>query len=145
MQAWHLYSGDFDDSVCNNFGVNETINAISAKRYDNWVNNVMTWGAGNSIAEQSVTNRDWVKNGVLARYTASAFNIYRCPADNYLSPQQKRKGISQRLRSNVMNAFFGRFNSSNRNDPTLFGRNALLQQYRQFMKVSDVPNSTSNI
>ena len=39
-----------------------------------------------------------------------------------------------------MNAFFGRFNSSNRNDPTLFGRNALLQQYRQFMKVSDVPN-----
>ena len=140
MQAWHLYSGDFDDSVCNNFGVNETINAISAKRYDNWVNNVMTWGAGNSVAEQSVTNRDWVKNGVLARYTASAFNIYRCPADNYLSPQQKRKGISQRLRSNVMNAFFGRFNSSNRNDPTLFGRNALLQQYRQFMKVSDVPN-----
>ena len=61
MQAWHLYSGDFDDSVCNNFGVNETINAISAKRYDNWVNNVMTWGAGNSVAEQSVTNRDWVK------------------------------------------------------------------------------------
>ena len=22
MQAWHLYSGDFDESVCNNFGVN---------------------------------------------------------------------------------------------------------------------------
>ena len=38
MQAWHLYSGDFDDEVCNNFGVSETINAISSRRYDNWVN-----------------------------------------------------------------------------------------------------------
>jgi len=65
MQAWHLYATDFNDRVCNNFGVSETIQSISNKRYDNWVNNVMTWGAGGSIADQSVTNRAWVQNGVL--------------------------------------------------------------------------------
>ena len=124
MQAWQLYSGDFDERVCNNFGVSETLNSISTKKFDNWVNNVMTWGSGSSIADQSVTNRDWVKNGILAKYTASAFNIYRCPADNYLSVNQSRAGFNQRLRSNVMNAFFGRFNSANQSDPTRFGRNA---------------------
>ena len=143
MQAWQLYSGDFDERVCNNFGVSETLNSISTKKFDNWVNNVMTWGSGNSIADQSVTNRDWVKNGVLARYTASAFNIYRCPADQYLSLNQKRAGFGQRIRSNVMNAFFGRFNSANLSDPTRFGRNALLQQYKQFMKTTDVPNPSN--
>ncbi len=140
MQAWHLYATDFNDRVCNNFGVGETIQSISSKRYDNWVNNVMTWGAGGGIADQSVTNRAWVQNGVLARYTASAFGIYKCPADKYLSTAQKQRRYSGRLRSNVMNAFFGRFNSSNKGDPTIKGRNALLQQFRQFMKISDVPS-----
>ena len=140
MQAWHLYATDFNDRVCNNFGVGETIQSISSKRYDNWVNNVMTWGASGGIADQSVTNRAWVQNGVLARYTASAFGIYKCPAYKYLSTAQKQKRYSGRLRSNVMNAFFGRFNSSNKGDPTIKGRNALLQQFRQFMKISDVPS-----
>ena len=45
MQAWHLYSTDFNDRVANNFGVTETINSINARRFDNWVNNVMSWGA----------------------------------------------------------------------------------------------------
>src|SRR5690606_27154495 len=29
MQAWHLYSGDFDDRVANNFGVAETMATIA--------------------------------------------------------------------------------------------------------------------
>src|SRR5437870_3981316 len=41
--AWHLYSGDFNDRVANNYGVNETIEAIQNGKLDNWVNNVMTW------------------------------------------------------------------------------------------------------
>ena len=42
--AWHLYSSDFNDRVANNYGVDETIAAINAGVFDNWVNNVMTWG-----------------------------------------------------------------------------------------------------
>src|SRR5438876_9951938 len=42
--AWHLYAGDFDDRVCNNFTIPGTEEAITRQTFDNWVNNVMTWG-----------------------------------------------------------------------------------------------------
>jgi len=86
--AWHLYSGDNNDRVANNYGVNETIQAITANVFDNWVNNVMTWGASAGTADVSNTNRAWVVNGVLGRYTAGAVGAYKCPADKYLSRPQ---------------------------------------------------------
>src|SRR5687768_1480049 len=39
--AWHLYSGDYNDRVANNYGVQETRDAINANVFDNWVNNIM--------------------------------------------------------------------------------------------------------
>src|SRR5437899_4751891 len=57
--AWHLYCVDYNDFVANNYGVNETIAAINNKRLDNWVNNVMTWGAGSSVEDISNTNYAW--------------------------------------------------------------------------------------
>src|SRR5437899_12673601 len=44
--AWTMYSADSSDKVANNYGISEMADAISANRFDNWVNNVMTWGAG---------------------------------------------------------------------------------------------------
>jgi hypothetical protein len=35
---------DSDDRVANNYGVSETEASISRGSFDNWVNNVMTWG-----------------------------------------------------------------------------------------------------
>src|SRR5207248_2156919 len=87
--AWHLYSGDFNDRLANNYGVNETIEAIGNGingKLDNWVNNVMTWGASTAIADVSNTNVAWIANGTLGQYTASTLGVYRCPADNYLAP-----------------------------------------------------------
>ena len=139
MKAWLLYAGDYEEKVCNNFGVSETLRAIQNERFDNWVNNVMGWGASSSIRDRSITNVAWVRNGVLAQYTASAVGIYQCPADKFLSREQVAAGFNKRIRSNVMNSFFGRFDASNDNDPTLRGRNALLSQYRQFMKTTEVP------
>jgi prepilin-type processing-associated H-X9-DG protein len=99
----------------------------------------MTWGAGTSIADISNTNVDWVKNGVLARYTAAALGVYKCPADNYVSPAQRAKGWKARLRSNAMNALFG-LCSDNKNDISYTGRSWYASgQYRQFLKQSDVP------
>ena len=98
--GWHLYSGDFNDKVANNFGVTETFTAIGNGQlppqgngtFDNWVNNVMTWGAGSGPDDRSNTNVDWVKSGVLAAFTGNAVGIYECPADNYLSPAQRNAG-----------------------------------------------------
>lgn len=142
MNAWIMYAGDYNDRVANNFGVNETIREIDRGTFRNWVNNVMTWGAGSGTADRSNTNVNWVYNGVLAAYTANALGIYKCPADKYVSPPQRAAGWSERLRSYSMNAFFGRFDAYNPADPTLRGRNALLTEYKQFMKLSHVPNPT---
>lgn len=140
--AWHLYSTDFNDRVANNYGVNETVEAINRRVFDNWVNNVMTWGAGSAVADASNTNREWVANGVLGRYTAGTIGVYKCPADIFLSPAQKRAGYTQRNRSLSMNAFFGRFSiSANASaDPTVAGRNWGFQDHRQFLKQADCPN-----
>ncbi|MCF7765513.1 MAG: type II secretion system GspH family protein [Verrucomicrobia bacterium] len=107
MQAWQLYSVDFEDKLANNFGVNETRQTVSQRLYANWVNNVMDWSLNSEI-----TNVVLVQNGVLAPYSSAALGIYKCPADRYLSDGQKRAGWTSRLRSQSMNASMGLFNTS---------------------------------
>jgi len=133
--AWHLYSNDNDDRVANNYGVNETIEAIGngiTGKLDNWVNNVMDWSA-NPIN----TNNQLVANGLLGKYTAATIGAYRCPADNYLSPVQRNAGFPWRNRSLSMNSIFGRFSIGN--DPTLQGLNWGFTQFKQYLKQSQVP------
>ncbi|MGA4577322.1 type II secretion system protein [Limisphaera sp. VF-2] len=136
-----LYIGDHNDRVPNNYGVAETIDAINNGRLDNWVNNVMTWGASGSVADRSNTNLQWIASGVLGRYTAAALGAYRCPGDNYLSPIQRAAGFPYRVRSYSMNALFGRFSTavSPSTDPTIGGRHWGDQNYRQYLKMSEVP------
>lgn len=135
--AWNLYTGDYNDRVANNYGVNETIAAIDQNVLDNWVNNVMSWGASGSTGDRSITNNAWVANGVLGKYTAAAIGVYKCPADNYLHPNQARAGFQRRNRSLSMNSIFGRFSIGN--DPTAQGLNWGFQQYRQYLKITQVP------
>ena len=136
LVAWHLYSGDNIDRVANNYGVNETIQAITANVFDNWVNNVMTWGAGGGTADVSNTNRAWVVNGVLGRYTAATIGVYKCPSDKFLSPSQNAARYPQRNRSLAMNSVFGRFSIGN--DDTARGLNWGFPQYRQYLKQPQV-------
>jgi prepilin-type N-terminal cleavage/methylation domain-containing protein len=46
-------------------------------------------------------------NAPLAQYIGNSKNIYKCPADKFLSPAQKRVGWTERVRSIAMNAFSG--------------------------------------
>ena len=64
--SWHLYAGDYNDACANNFTIPDTLAAITSKRFNNWVNNIMTWGTG-GMEGQSVTNVAWVVNGVLGK------------------------------------------------------------------------------
>lgn len=138
MQAWHLYSGDFEEKLVNNFGVNETRDTVAKKLFANWVNNVMDWSLNSEI-----TNVTLVKNGVLAPYSAGALDIYKCPADKFLSQAQQRAGWSRRLRSQSMNASMGLFNSSP--SPSVSGANginALTNDRKQWLKQTDIPEPT---
>jgi prepilin-type N-terminal cleavage/methylation domain-containing protein/prepilin-type processing-associated H-X9-DG protein len=134
--AWRLYSDDYNDRVANNYGVDETVAAINAGVYDNWVNNVMTWGASAAVADRSNTNNAWVANGVLGRYTAATVGAYKCPADNYLSAAQRNAGFPRRNRSLSMNSIFGRFSMGE--DPTAHGLNWGFQQFVQYLKQTQV-------
>src|SRR5215467_4173262 len=82
--AWHQYSLDFADRVANNFTIPGTQNTIADKTFQNWVNNVVDWALTTDN-----TNVDYVRKGVLAPYLANALGVYKCPADNYLSPPQR--------------------------------------------------------
>lgn len=140
--GWHLYSGDANDRVANNYGVSETIAAITGNVFDNWVNNVMTWGASASVEDRSNTNNAWVMNGVLGKYLSGQIGAYTCPADKYLNTPQRAAGWRQRNRSLAMNSVFGRFSTGA--DPTANGMHkgvdwGFPQQFRQFLKQSQVP------
>src|SRR5262249_36201648 len=65
--AWHLYSGDYNDYVANNFGVTKPRTACATGPFNNWLKNVM-----DGTADLSNTNVNWVKNGVRGRYPAGA-------------------------------------------------------------------------
>ncbi len=115
--AWHMYSNDFQDRVANNYTIPGTVNAINSKKFDNWVNNVMTWGANPSDpSDISNTNVAWVLNGVLAQYVGKGLGVYKCPADNFLSGVQRAAGWTKRLRSNSMNALIGYSGTSGHDD-----------------------------
>jgi hypothetical protein len=88
----------------------------------------------------SNTNLVWAAKGLLVPYGKGAIDINRCPADAYLSAQQRSRGWDSRERSASMNAFFGRFEPTNPSDSTAQGMNWLFPQYRQFLKLSDVQN-----
>ena len=142
--AWHMYALDNNDFVANNYGIPSTIAAINSGKLNNWVNNVMSWGASTSTEDISNTNVAWVANGVLGKYTAGAIGAYKCPADHYVSPPQAASGWSQRNRSLSMNSIFGRFSSTTDDgyggrDVTIDGQNWGLHQYTQFLKQSNVP------
>jgi len=133
MMAWHLYSGDFDDRLVNNFGVTETQAEISAKTFRNWVNDVMDW-----TVNEANTNTLYLKNGILGQYSSGIVNLYKCPADKYTSKPQKAAGWAARVRSLSMNAHMGAFNP-NLNDTTWAkGIQQFNGSYRQMLKQSDI-------
>src|SRR5947207_6651258 len=67
LLAWHLYAGDYFDACCNNFTIPDTDIAITTKKFNNWVNNIMEWKKGDSSSPHdcdSVTNVEWDRKGV---------------------------------------------------------------------------------
>jgi prepilin-type N-terminal cleavage/methylation domain-containing protein/prepilin-type processing-associated H-X9-DG protein len=138
MLGWNMYAGENDDRIINNYGVTETITEITRGTFQNWVNNVMSWQAGSDASSVSITNVEWVKNGIISKFTGGAVDVYRCPADIYLSPAQRAKGWTKRNRSLAMNAYMGPFNPD-RTAQWARGENLFDAERRQFLKVTEIP------
>jgi len=54
----------------------------------------MSWNVSSSVGDISITNKAWVTDGVLGKYTAGTIGIYKCPGDSYLSPSQRAAGFN---------------------------------------------------
>jgi prepilin-type N-terminal cleavage/methylation domain-containing protein/prepilin-type processing-associated H-X9-DG protein len=136
MLAWVQYAADDADKCVNNYGVTQTEDEINNKTFRNWVNNVMTWGASGSAADAGNTNVAWVKNGILDKYVSGSVAVFKCPADNNLSSQQRAAGWTARLRSYSMNAYMGPFSSAASDQHLVY--NTFGSPYRQFMKTAAI-------
>ena len=137
--CWTMYLVDNSDHVVNNFGAVETAAEVQNKTYRNWVNDRMSFpyasGTFNGIDASENTNMTLIKNGLLNPYVSGSIALYRCPADNFISAVQRNAGWSWRLRSYSMNSFFGPYNPS-----WISTGNNFFPSYRQFLRMSDVPN-----
>ena len=138
MIAWNLYSGDNNERVANNFGVTETRQSRDSGKFNNWMNNVMSWDAAGKEAADN-TNVTLIVKSQLAKYSGAGIGVYKCPADIKMSQRQKTAGWTQRVRSLSMNAFIGVF-SDNPGDGTLKGRNTFNGDFRQILRQGDIPN-----
>ena len=133
MIAWRMYPEDQSDKLVPNFGVNNTADEASSRSLEKntWIANNMDWSA-NPIN----TNLILIKQSLLSPYLSGSINIYKCPADSYLSAIQRSQGWSARVRSLSMNAFFGPYSISPVGSPWGSGRNQWFNNYRQWLKLS---------
>lgn len=107
--AWLMYAGDNAERVINNYNTSATQATITAGTFENWVNNVLSFQGNGTYPPLNPmnTNMNYVQNGILAPYLGKNLGVYKCPADNFLCPEQRAAGWSGRVRSMGMNACFG--------------------------------------
>jgi prepilin-type N-terminal cleavage/methylation domain-containing protein/prepilin-type processing-associated H-X9-DG protein len=137
MFAWQQYAGESADRITGNFGQAETATEITTidgnhqYPYRTWTCNNMYW-----TLAQDMTNTIYITEAQLGIYAGRNLKIFKCPADTYVSPLQQRAGwYNGRLRSYSMNAYFGPYNPTWTADGNNF-----FPGYRQFLKLSNVPN-----
>jgi prepilin-type N-terminal cleavage/methylation domain-containing protein/prepilin-type processing-associated H-X9-DG protein len=134
MLGWIQYYTDNDDKLVNNYGLGANAAEEANKTYNSWVNGLMTWKLTDS-AGNSVTDTSGIINAPFYKYTGS-LGVYKCPADNFVSPAQRAAGISARPRSYSMNMFFG-VNSPNAANP---GVNGTYPGFAQYLKSTAIRN-----
>ncbi len=138
MLAWKSYTLDNNDRVVNNFGIDTTDATIALGKtdpihgYRNWVNNVMSWDT-----TEDITNLTYLARGPYAPYVGNSVGAYLCPADRYLSKEQKARSWTKRARSLSMNACFGAYIEPGTGSSESAGMNRYVP-FRQFLKESSV-------
>jgi prepilin-type N-terminal cleavage/methylation domain-containing protein/prepilin-type processing-associated H-X9-DG protein len=129
--AWHLYADDHADRLAYNLGGDATRKTVAHKTNLNWVNNLLDWESNNP----DNTNTATLTEASLGPYVNRNVSVYRCPADNVLSANQRAAGWSARVRSYSMNAMVGDAGElSNR------GFNQNNPDYVQFFTLTMIPH-----
>jgi prepilin-type N-terminal cleavage/methylation domain-containing protein/prepilin-type processing-associated H-X9-DG protein len=117
MLAWHMYNGDNNDRIVMSYhGVQAQGGAIAADpTAAPWVVGWLDWGTGTDNTNILFLTDD--KYSKLARYLGKNKNVFRCPADLYLSGPQKNRGWTERARSISGNIGIGEGNAERDGGP----------------------------
>ena len=98
MIAWHMYNHDNNDNIVIALhgggamgGAGDNVLGMG------WVEGWLDWTLRpDNTNTPYLLDDKWAR---LGRYVAKSKNIFKCPADNYLSPQQRAYGWTERVRS----------------------------------------------
>ncbi len=108
--AWRLYAEDNADKLVTNLhGACNMGGCYGDAANAPWAEGWLGWST-----ESDNTNVAWLINqkyAKLAPYVSGATNIFKCPADKYLSSAQKLRGWTQRVRSVSSNIYLGEGNA----------------------------------
>lgn len=124
-----LYADESGDRLPYNLGETEIQEMEAQNVFLNWSTPIMDW---EPVSDN--TNTVLLTTGGIGPYTGRAAGIYHCPADRWVSDQQVAQGWSARVRSISMNAMLGDAGKF-----TLSGANTNNPAYRQFFKITQVP------
>ena len=140
MLGWIQYHNDNNDRLVNNYGQPYPAVEEAKKTYRSWVNNIMSFSLLDFMGNR-VDNVDGITMAPFYKYTGS-LSIYRCPADNFVSPAQKAGGVTARPRSYSMNGFCAAYRPPESLNPgeTIGPGNQFYPDYRQFLTSSDIRN-----
>jgi prepilin-type N-terminal cleavage/methylation domain-containing protein/prepilin-type processing-associated H-X9-DG protein len=105
--AWLMYANENSDQLALDFDIAD--NTQSPQWLWNgtpdWIMGTIDWSTS-----QSNTNVDYIINdkySLLGNYLGKAYQVFACPAANFVSPAQAKAGWDHRVRSVAMNAAVG--------------------------------------
>src|SRR5262249_1794222 len=84
MLAWQQYNTDNNDRIIESYHGGNTLNFIDERRYAPWVIGWLNWST--DIDNTNILYLTDEKYSRLARYFGRQKNIFKCPADIYISP-----------------------------------------------------------
>ena len=115
--AWHMYGLDNNDRIVQNYHGGQAMGGAAANNPKNapWVEGWLNWDTASVGGPGSDnTNINFLidpKYSKLAVYFANTKNVFKCPADRYLSRVQRAKGWTARVRSISSNIGVGAGNA----------------------------------
>ena len=119
--AWVMYADDFNGVLVWNVSGG---NAMNGSNPNSWVAGWLDWTTDTDNVNISFLTDP--QSAKLAPYTVKAKNVYKCPADHFLSTAQRAARFTDRVRSISMNACMG------------YEPGKSFGDYRGYLKLNDI-------
>src|SRR5437016_481358 len=112
MLAWHMYTGDNNDRIVQSYHGNKAMGGsivFSDPNSAPWVVGWLDWTA--SADNTNILFLIDEKYAKLGKYVGKNKNVFKCPADVYVSSAQRSRGWTERVRSMSGNIGIGEGNA----------------------------------